>query len=166
MTAIAVAHALPGRVRLRVPPRTDGEALAGTVSALEGVIACQWSPRTCGLLVSYDHHATDLATILEHVADETGLESPAVDDAGRLSAVNGGSPSPALAVPTLFRQANQRVADATRGTLDLASGIPLALVVWAAIELWRGRAAPLAWSSALWYAHGLFRDYNLPSNQS
>ena len=27
----------------------------------------------------------------------------------------------------------------------------------------RGRAAPLSWSSALWYAHGLFRDYNLPA---
>jgi hypothetical protein len=24
--------------------------------------------------------------------------------------------------------------------------------------------APLAWSTALWYAHGLFRDYSLPAS--
>jgi hypothetical protein len=68
-------------------------------------------------------------------------------------------------VPALFAQANQRVVAATRGTLDIASSIPLLLVGWAALELVRGRTAPLAWSSALWYAHGLFRDYNLPDSR-
>ena len=40
------------------------------------------------------------------------------------------------------------------------------LTLWAARELLRGRTAPLAWSSALWYAHGLFRDYALPTRES
>ena len=33
---------------------------------------------------------------------------------------------------------------------------------WALIEVVRGRTGPLAWSTALWYAHGLYRDYSLP----
>jgi hypothetical protein len=43
--------------------------------------------------------------------------------------------------------------------------VPLALTIWAGREILRGHAAPLAWSSALWYAHGLFRDYSVPSRE-
>jgi hypothetical protein len=47
------------------------------------------------------------------------------------------------------------------GLLTLGALIPLALTAWAAREVLRGRTGPLAWSTALWYAHGLFRDYNV-----
>jgi hypothetical protein len=153
MDALTVVHALPGRVRLRVPPRVDDEGLAQTVSALEGVLACTWSPRTRSMLVRYDPQATDVATIADHVAAHTGAATVS-GDAG-----NSQTPGTRLkvVVPPLFARANQRLAQATRGTLDLASGVPLLLVAWAALELVRGRTAPLAWSSAL---HGLFRDYN------
>ena len=155
MDALTVVHALPGRVRLRVPTRADDEGLAETVSALEGVLACTWSPRTRSMLVRYDPQATDVATIADHVAAHTG--------AATVSGDAGNSQTPGtleVVVPALFARANQRLAQATRGTLDLATGVPLLLVAWAALELVRGRMAPLAWSSALWYAHGLFRDYN------
>jgi hypothetical protein len=56
---------------------------------------------------------------------------------------------------------NARVARATGGRLDLAVLVPMALTAWAVRELLRAHVAPLAWSSALWYAHGLFRDYTL-----
>jgi hypothetical protein len=58
-----------------------------------------------------------------------------------------------------FGVLDERVRFVTRGLLGLGTLLPVALSVWAARELVRGRAAPLAWSSALWYAHGLFRDY-------
>ena len=48
--------------------------------------------------------------------------------------------------------------------VGLGSLVPVALTVWAARELLLGRAGPLAWSTALWYAHGLFRDYNTPAS--
>jgi Heavy metal associated domain 2 len=153
--ALTVVHALPGRVRLRVPARADDEGLAQAVSALDGVAGCTWTPRTRSLLVRYEPAVIDTATIAERVAAHTGVATPARDPER--------APVPPFAelVPSLFARVNERLARATRGTVDLATGVPLALVAWAAIELLRGRTAPLAWSSALWYAHGLFRDYNL-----
>ena len=59
---------------------------------------------------------------------------------------------------------DRRLRAATRDAVGLGSLVPVALTVWAARELLLGRAAPLAWSSALWYAHGLFRDYNTPAS--
>ena len=47
----------------------------------------------------------------------------------------------------------------TRGAVGLGGLVPSALILWAVAEVVRGRVRPLAWSSALWYAYGLFRDY-------
>jgi hypothetical protein len=112
--------------------------------------------------VHFDARLTDAIAIANHVAARTGVDAPPT--------ATGEAPAPPLklVVPALFARMNRQLAQATSGTIDLASGIPLLLVGWAALELVRGRTAPLAWSSALWYAHGLFRDYNLdapsPSN--
>jgi len=162
--ALAVVHALPGRVRLRLPAHADHEDLAGAVSRLDGVADARWSPRTRGLLVRYDPRLTDAATIIDRVAEHAGIDAPdAIDQAG---SSQGAVPPLKLVVPALVAQANERLARATRGALDLGSGIPVLLVAWAAFELVRGRTAPLAWSTALWYAHGLFRDYNLPESRT
>ena len=76
-------------------------------------------------------------------------------------------PSPLVSAATgAFHELNEEVRRRTRGTLTLGSLLPVALGAWAVLELVRGRAAPLAWSSALWYAHGLFRDYNTPAADS
>ena len=153
--AVTVVHALPGRVRLRLPAHADVEGLAQAVAGHEGVTASAWTARTRSLLVRFDPKTTDAAAIAEQVADYAGVDAPtATNDAPFV-------PPLKLAVPALFARANQGLAQATRGTIDLASGVPILLVAWAALELIRGRTAPLAWSSALWYAHGLFRDYNL-----
>jgi hypothetical protein len=161
--ALTIAHALPGRLRLRLPPGVDADDLAAAVGAFDGVTSCTWSPRTRGLLVRYDHGATDATTIIEGIATRAGIERPAAP----VTAANA-EPLPPVAtvVPAMFAEANHGLTRATRGALGLGSAIPLLLVGWAALELLRGRAAPLAWSSALWYAHGLFRDYNLPSSSS
>ena len=152
--ALTVVHALPGRVRLRLPAHADAEGLAEVVSSRDGVTACTWSPRTRGLLVRFDPRTTDATAIADHVAAHAGVDAPAAPgDTPPVAPI-------ALTMPALFARANQGLAQATRGTIDLASGIPVLLVAWAALELVRGRTAPLAWSSALWYAHGLFRDYN------
>jgi len=43
---------------------------------------------------------------------------------------------------------------------DLPIVLSVGLVLWAGRQLLRGPITPLAWTSALWYAHGLFRDYH------
>ena len=162
--AIAIAHALPGRVRLRLPPRARTLRLTDVVSALDGVTGCAWSERTRSLLVRYAPEVTTASAIAERVAAHVGAMAPAeTRDHGSTLGATPGAPGPVI--PAMFAEINGRLARATGGRIDLASGIPLALMTWAALELLRGRAAPLAWSSALWYAHGLFRDYNLPSSE-
>jgi hypothetical protein len=49
--------------------------------------------------------------------------------------------------------------------MGLGGLLPLALGGWAVAELVRGRTGPLAWSTALWYAHGLYRDYSIPPSR-
>ena len=71
----------------------------------------------------------------------------------------------AAAVTSLAQDVNARVTRASGGLVTLGALVPLALTVWAAGEVLRGRTGPLAWSTALWYAHGLFRDYNPSSRE-
>jgi hypothetical protein len=64
-------------------------------------------------------------------------------------------------VTATVSEVNATVGRLTGGIADLRTLLPLALVAWAMRQILRGQASPLAWSAALWYAHGLFRDYGL-----
>ncbi len=162
MSPLHVAHDIPGRLRLRLPLGAPTEGLEAAIAAEAGVTGCTWTPRTRSLLVRYDPEHGDRLVILDAVARVTGLgAAPSVH-------VNGHArpPEPGAAlgqgVRELFGQLDQRVQRSTRGLVGLGGLFPVALTAWAVAEVLRGRAAPLAWSSALWYAHGLFRDYQVP----
>jgi hypothetical protein len=75
------------------------------------------------------------------------------------AAANGHPATLATTVTSAVGELDARIARGTRGTVGLGLLVPAALTLWAGLEILRGRAAPLVWSSALWYAHGLFRDY-------
>ena len=160
-----VVHDIPGRLRLRLPARGPIEGLQAAVAAGPGVVSATWSPRTRSLLVLYDPEHSDRGAITGAVARVTGLEAPA-RHAGNGDVTAPAPPEPgatlALGVRQMFGELDQRLQRASRGLVGLGSLFPVALTVWALTEVVRGRAAPLAWSSALWYAHGLFRDYQLP----
>lgn len=157
---MSVVHQVRGRLRVRVPPAARVDGLVDAVLALPGVRAASWSPRTRGLLVLHDN--ADTAAILDTIARHAGVGRVAD---GSASAPNGAPPTLAAAATSLFGEVNARVSGATRGLVTLGSLVPLALTVWAGREILRGRTGPLAWSTALWYAHGLFRDYNVPSRE-
>lgn len=160
MSSLHVAHDIPGRLRLRLPLGTPTEGLQTAVAAEDGVTACTWSARTRSLLVLYDPEHADRAAILDAVVRVTGLESPGATANGHPV-----RPEPGTAltqgVRDLFGEVDHRVQRLTRGVVGLGALFPVALTAWAVTEVVRGRAAPLAWTSALWYAHGLFRDYQV-----
>jgi hypothetical protein len=158
---LEVVHRVPGRLRVRVPARAHAEGLGEAVAALPGVTAAAWSPLTRGLLVLYDRDRADEAAIVAAIAEHAQLEvaPPAAPIA------NGQRPTLTATVGSLFSEIDGRVARATSGALGLGVLVPMALTLWAAREILRGRTAPLAWSSALWYAHSLFRDYALPTRE-
>ena len=163
MSELHVVHSTPGRLRIRVPPPATTGDLAAAVLGEPGVVGSRWSARTRSLLVLYRPDAADADALTDTVARLTGTR--------REPAANGRDHEPVSAAPgaTLtgglrdtVRVLDQRVQRATRGALGLGGLLPVALIGWALIEVVRGRTGPLAWSTALWYAHGLFRDYSLP----
>lgn len=159
--ALIVVHHMPGRLRVRIPAGAHSAGVVDQVTAIAGVRAASWSPRTRGLLVLYDAAATDSAAILNAVADHTDAEltpTPDVPNGDR-------PPTLAAAVTSLAQDLNVRVMRKSGGLITLGALVPLALTMWAATEVVRGRTGPLAWSTALWYAHGLFRDYNVSSRE-
>jgi len=158
-----VVHRIPGRLRVRIPPGVDAPGLTDAVSALPGVTSVVWSPLTRGVLVLYDRERADEAAIVSAIADHAELDVTSPEES---RSNNGDRPKLATTVASLFSAVDARVTGATGGAIGLGVLVPAVLTLWAARELLRGRAAPLAWSSALWYAHGLFRDYALPHRES
>jgi hypothetical protein len=159
---LEVVHRIPGRLRVRVPPAADGAQLRGAIGALPGVTAAAWSPLTRGLLVLYDSERADETTIVAAIARHADVEVPLPSE----PAANGARPTLRTTTTSLVSAIDARVTAATGGALGLGVLLPAALTLWAARELLRGRTAPIAWSTALWYAHGLFRDYALPTRES
>src|SRR5919201_2553767 len=159
---LEVVHRISGRLRVRVPPASDGPQLRDAIGALPGVSSAAWSPLTRGLLVLYDPERADETTIVAAIAGHAEVEIQLRTEPG----ANGVRPTLAATTTSLVSAIDARVSAATSGALGLGVLLPAALTLWAARELLRGRTGPIAWSTALWYAHGLFRDYALPTRES
>jgi hypothetical protein len=151
--ALAVAHAMQGRLRLRLPVPAQIAELVDVVRAASGVTDCAWNDRTRSLLVHYRPEETTPEAIIELVADHADVLAPG-DGNGHVV-----ERPVAEGITTTVTQLNTGIARATGGRLDLGILVPLALGAWAFRQMFRAQVEPLSWSSALWYAHGLFRDY-------
>jgi hypothetical protein len=152
-----VEHNLPGRLRVRVPRSARLEQVVEALGSRAGVIGVTASPLTGGILVAYDSERLDASVLLETVAAAELRPLP-----------RNGGPAPATlagAVTSAFSAVDGRVRGATRGMGGLGVLVPAGLVLWAAAQIARGQGTPLSWSSALWWAHGLFRDYNREVNR-
>ena len=165
-SALRVVHATSGRLRMRGPARVLNEQLADSVRNLAGVKACRYSPQARSLLVLFEPPTITARSIVEAAARHAGIDDGEVvglahEPDGRAFDGNGHSAF-AAGMAEAFGAVDQQVRRATRGMTGLGALLPIALTLWAMREIALGRAAPLAWSSALWYAHGLFRDYNSP----
>jgi hypothetical protein len=166
---VRIAHEMPGRVRLRIDAPIAPEDVVAAVRALSGVQRAEWSPRTRGLLVLYTPGSTSAGAIVDAVHEAAALDpprrpGPEPPDAAEGTATARPPATLAAAVIATGRELDRAVRLASAGAVGLGGVVPAALVLWALLEIGRGRTAPLAWSSALWYAHGLFRDYNAPSS--
>ena len=157
--AIRIVHDIPGRLRLRLPPGASTVGLQDVIDGLNGALTSVWSPRTRSLLIRYDAEVLTPAEIARAVAEHADLDLPTSSDDS--PAEDGRSPVAAAIVDT-FNGVNERVARRTRGRLDLSMLVSVGLVLWAGRQILRGPVTSLSWTSALWYAHGIFRDYAAP----
>ena len=164
LTGIQLRHAIPGRVRLRVPGIKGQPALAREIeqqlAGLAVVRRVEVSAVTGSVLVVYD--PADSAAIaglgrmmipgldLDGLADP-GAEPPAEADAAA---------SPADAVADLARKVNAQVEAAT-GSVDLRFLVPASLFVGGLVRLIASKklTSP-AWYDFLWFAFGTFCTLN------
>jgi hypothetical protein len=153
---VRIVHDIPGRLRLRLPRGTSATGVQDVVDRLNGAHGSVWSPRTRSLLIRYDAGVLTRAEIARAVAEHADLDLQAPSEN---SPPDDGRPVVATAVASVFNNFNERVARRTRGRLDLGLLVSVGLVLWAGRQLLRGPVTSLSWTSALWYAHGLFRDY-------
>jgi len=167
MSTMHVAHDIPGRLRLRLGPGAQTDGLIAAVGAEPGVTGCTWSARTRSLLVLYDPHQGDRAAILEAIARRAGLDRPVESSTGSAPTPDRPEAGALLisGVREVVGEIDQRVQRTTRGLVGLSTLMPVVLATWGISQIVRGRATPLSWSSALWYAHGLTRDYQVPTAQ-
>jgi hypothetical protein len=153
---VSVVHSSPGRVRLRVR-REDLNAPAllhaeQAIIALPGVFGVRKNSLARSVVVSFDPGAIGLDDLLDAVtrvgiAIEPLVESPAM----RL-------PDHPLdeSITEVFRSADERVRERTRGKADLRTLVPVGLAVLAARELLAGRLAAAPWYVLLWYSFSSF----------
>lgn len=157
---LGIVHDIPGRLRLRLPPGAGSAELTDVIDQLPGAQGTLWSPRTRSLLIHYDPDVLNAADITRAVAEHADLTMPD-DDAPADQAADGRSPV-AAALSDTFSNVNARIAQRTRGRVDLPMLLSIGLLFWAGRQLLRGPVTALSWTSAIWYAHGLFRDYHGP----
>jgi hypothetical protein len=157
---LGIVHDIPGRLRLRLPPGARSAELTDVIDQLPGAQGTLWSPRTRSLLIHYDPDVLNAADIARAVAEHADLTMPD-DDAPADQAADGRSPV-AAALSDTFSNVNARIAQRTRGRVDLPMLLSIGLLFWAGRQLLRGPVTALSWTSAIWYAHGLFRDYHGP----
>lgn len=158
--ALGIVHDIPGRLRLRLPPGAGSPGLTDVVDQLPGAQSTIWSPRTRSLLIHYDPGVLNAADIARAVAEHADLTVP--DDEELPDQTTEGRSPVAVALAGTFSDLSARVARRTRGRVDLPMLLSIGLLFWAARQLLRGPVTALSWTSAIWYAHGLFRDYHGP----
>ncbi len=164
MASIRVLHRIPGRLRLGVADLADPREVVTALEGERGFLSWRWNRRTRSLLLLYDAQVVSSDVLLEIASNRLG--GAEVEESVPTTPRPSRPPVLAAAITHGLSELDARVAGATRGLVDLRLLFPLGLFAWAVRELGRGAVGPLAWSSALWYAHGLFRDYNLPNHDA
>ena len=139
------------------------EELAKAVGGLTGVQGSRHSARTGSLLVTFDPSTITAGAIAKAVVEHVGIDEKQVEVArDEAPSASNGQAAFAAGLAQTFSTLDERLQRTTRGFVGLSGLIPAMLIFWAVRQIALGRANPLSWTSALWYAHGIFRDYGHP----
>jgi hypothetical protein len=171
LAGIELRHAIPGRIRLRIPAIKREPGLSREVerqlAALPVIRRVEVNPVTASVLVLYDPADSAAIAQLGRLIIP-GLDFDAMPGPGEFAGMAGDdSGSPAAAVAALGREWNQRVESATGGRLDLRFLVPAALVIGGLVRLVAAKRVPSpAWYDFLWFAFGTYFTLNQGGNSS
>ncbi|MBI4792113.1 MAG: hypothetical protein HY789_05145 [Deltaproteobacteria bacterium] len=146
-----VVHAMPGRVRFRVPgkkgDRSYFEELLAAISKCSGLEKMVINPATASVLINFDaDHTDELNGFLEknnffQVVDQA-KKQPAVKGAGDNEAGQGG----------------RKKEGKTETTREIPRLVGAGLIGWSCYRLMRDGFVSPPWHAALWYGYTLLSN--------
>jgi len=165
---LKVVHALPGRVRLKVPKVKGNQALARQaekkLAQVPGIKQVEAKANTGSLLLHYDVEDLCAEVSLGALEEALGELFPEIEVVSLIAglACLEKSPGADLGVPLAegitgsFSALNARVSQLTGG-LDLKVLVPLGLIFLGLRGLWQSEkvTAP-SWSNLLWFGFATF----------
>jgi Heavy metal associated domain 2 len=165
LAGIELRHAIPGRIRLRIPAIKGEPGLSREVqrqlSALAVIRRVEVNPVTGSVLVLFDPADSAAIAQLGRMMIP-GLDLVAMPRPDDLTAADGnGSGSTAEAVAEFGRQLNEKVQVATGHAADLKFLVPASLLVGGLVRLIASRKVPSpTWYDLLWFAFGTYFTLN------
>ncbi len=167
---VQIVHAMPGRVRLRMPwlrkAEQEGEAIADRIAAIDGVDEVQVRPFTGSVLILFDVTRIDVNAIVAAAAAaaevvrivQPGEAPPAASGLARPG--DGHRSSVAKALMRSARELNADTLNATDGRLDLGTMAFLAFMSAGAAEVVFSRQLPAPpWFNLAWWAIQAFTTF-------
>lgn len=172
--AIQMVHALPGRVRVKLPRLKGNAILAREIermpTPLEGMHRVETSTTTGSVLVLYEPRLlatldTEAVGALRALADMLGLSSedvPMAELQPWLHAAMNGAPAgtsttPGSGLSALFGSVNAGIPPVTGGWGELRTLVPLTLVLLGLRSLLLADRLPFpSWYEYLWFAFSTF----------
>jgi len=165
---LRVVHALPGRVRLKVPKVKGNQTLARQaekkLAQVPGIEQVEAKANTGSLLLHYDTEALCAEASMGILEATLGELFPEIEVFSLITGLAclgkspGTDPGVSLAegITGSFRALNARVSQLTGG-LDLKVLVPLALIFLGLRGLWQSEkvTAP-SWSNLLWFGFASF----------
>jgi hypothetical protein len=160
-----VAHAVPGRVRIKIDPRVladeRGVQLQRALLALPDVEEIRMTPRTGSVVVVYDPDALDMRGLIARIrqARLLAIDPPSGDLYGLQQVPLSET---ARGIRHTFSGVNARLSEITDGKWDLRSVVPFALGALALRQLVAnpGVIAAAPWYVFAWYAFDSFWKLN------
>ena len=163
-----VAHAMPGRVRLRFERPVDVEELAKRLATdlrdLGGTVVVVPKPTTRSIVIEYDPGEIQSQRLLGE-----GLRAAAVEvlqPGAHAPAAPTGETAVGRTITNAVGTTNASVGRATRGTLDLRDAFPLTLFGLGLGRVLRGQVEPVPWHSLLYYGYSIFSALHAPRGTS
>jgi len=172
VTGIRVAHAIPGRIRIRIPALKGnpmlGREVAEHVWTLTGVRWVETNASTGSLLVQYDPENPAWRDQIEDMVGSLVPLLPELDVRSMAEAFSSVPGSTSLAaslrgerVHAFVRNVNDRVGAATGGA-DLALLFPLALIALGVQGFFFTEKLRFPqWFDLLWFGLGTFMMFNV-----
>jgi hypothetical protein len=162
---VRLAHASPGRVRVRVDRAVpDAQALTIVEHALSepsGRYRLQLNPSTRSLLIGFDPASQPVSQVLEAI-EQSGvrLERP---EEGPPPELPSDRVALGLTIDSVTGHLDQWVSERTHGGADLRTLVPVGFGVLALRELVSGRFVAVPWYALAWYAFDSYWKLRRPN---